>query len=408
MERMAKLKKTKKVIYVLIVIALISIMGGSLLYGRSEIFKNKANIILNRIISPGRELFKGHPAHVEEKDKKDYIADYYLSLESSRAADKIYILKKNDEGLFDELIKLMNTKSAGKTSEILKLIRGTELKKDFLSSTYKEIKEEKQDQIKNEVEVLENIDIRAGVRKVERKAYDDRNYLDDLPIVINLMDNKKASEILFYTEENIKEKVMAKLEDKKRNDLDRLMFKKEMEDKKLEDLAKTYQLKPAKVAIKEIGNEETYTIEQLSYIYMNLSVESSAEILAKIKNDEFVKEIFSAIGREEELRKIESSKIAEISEAIKFKKKYNKKIDELVKVYEEMSYSTVAKVTEDMMKNTKEVTSLEIGSSRIYEISDSTIIVDVLSRMKKSTLSKIMDNMDTEKASQLTQMLASP
>lgn len=201
---------------------------------------------------------------------------------------------------------------------------------------------------------------------------------------------------------------MAKLEDKKRNDLDRLMFKKEMEDKKLEDLAKTYQLKPAKVAIKEIGNEETYTIEQLSYIYMNLSVESSTEILAKIKNDEFVKEIFSAIGREEELRKIESSKIAEISEAIKFKKKYNKKIDELVKVYEEMSYSTVAKVTEDMMKNTKEVTSLEIGSSRIYEISDSTIIVDVLSRMKKSTLSKIMDNMDTEKASQLTQMLASP
>ena len=108
------------------------------------------------------------------------------------------------------------------------------------------------------------------------------------------------------------------------------------------------------------------------------------------------------------MKKVENSKTIDISEAIQFVSEYNRKIDELVIVYEKMSPDAIAKIVENMMDNTKTVTSLEIDSTSIYEISDSTIILDVLSRMKKPTVSKIINNMSTKKATQLTQLLAKP
>ncbi len=87
---------------------------------------------------------------------------------------------------------------------------------------------------------------------------------------------------------------------------------------------------------------------------------------------------------------------------------YNKKIDDLVSVYEKMNPSKVAKIVEKMMDNDTTVTYLEIFSEPAYEITDSTIVIDVLSRMGNKTLSSIMNYISTDKASKLTQMLVEP
>ncbi len=85
-----------------------------------------------------------------------------------------------------------------------------------------------------------------------------------------------------------------------------------------------------------------------------------------------------------------------------------KKIDDLVSVYEKMNPSKVAKIVEKMMDNDTTVTYLEIFSEPAYEITDSTIVIDVLSRMGNKTLSSIMNYISTDKASKLTQMLVEP
>lgn len=403
---MNRLKKSKKAL--IIALVLILMVLGSLICIRYGKIKNTKNFTIGKVIDSVRRKFRSRPTNAEKEDKKVVLSDYYLSLKNSEAADKLYIVKMNDKELFNDLIRIMNRKSADKTSAVLKLIRNIELKKDFLFSTYDEIQEEKQLQIKKEIETLESIDTLAGIRKIERMTNEYNDYMGILPYVIERMEDEKASELLFYIDNNIKEEIMARLDVKKRNDLEKIILKKEIKDDKLQDLAKRYDSKPVEEVIKEIGNEEIYSIEELSYIYMNLSIEKAAEILSKIKEDEFVEEIFVFLRREEELRKSNNSKTVEINEAVKFLREYNSKIDELVEVYEKMSASNVAKITEKMLENTEEVTSLKIDSMPIYEISDSTIIVDVLRKMKKTSLSKIINNMNTKKASQLTQMLASP
>ncbi|MBW4828683.1 MAG: hypothetical protein KZY61_05965 [Clostridiaceae bacterium] len=403
---MNRLKKSKRAL--IIALVLIPIVLGPLLYAKNGKVKNTTNLIIGKVVDFAKRKFRTSSTNVEKEDKKISLSNYYLSLKNSEAADKLYIVKMNDKELYNDLIRLMNRKSGDKTSEVLKLIRNIELRKDFLSSTYDEIQEEKHVQIKREIETLESIDTLSGIRKVERMDNEYSDYVEVLPDIIERMENGKASELLFYMDNNIKEKIMAKLDIKKRNDLERIILKKEIKYDKLQDLARSYDSKPIEEVIKEISNEEVYSIEELSYIYMNLSVEKAAEIISRIKEDEFVEELFVYLKREEELRKSNDSKAVEINEAVKFLREYNSKIDELVEVYEKMSPSNVAKITEKMLENTEEVTSLEIDSTPIYEISDSTIIVNVLGKMKKSSLSKIINNMNTKKASQLTQMLASP
>lgn len=404
-----KKKKSSKIILILIIAFVLVPLGvGSVVYNTNKSFRDKMNTKL--IKAPGfvGKYFRNYPTESEKQDKKTYLANYYLSLDPSRAADKIYIVKKNDEELFDDIIRIMNEMSPSKTSEILKLVRSIELRKDLLFSIYDEIQEEKQNQLKDEISRLEKNDILVSINEIEKRVAEESGYLEKLPNIINFMDEDKASTILYYLDENIVNAVLPKLEAEKKSKLQNRMLIKEIEDKKLRDLASLYEAKPLDTAIEEIGNEETYSMDKLGSIYMNLSVKKAAEILSNVEDDNFTEEIFTVIRREEQLKKVEDSKTIDISEAIQFVSEYNRKIDELVGIYEKMSPDAIAKIVENMMDNTKTVTSLEINSTPIYEISDSTIIIDVLSKMKKPTVSKIINNMNTKKATQLTQLLAKP
>lgn len=404
-----KKKKSRKLKFILVIAIILVPLGVvSLLYNTNKSFHTSLNKKL--VKTPGfvGKYFRNYPTESERNDKKTFLANYYLSLDSGRAADKIYIVKKNDEELFDDIIKIMNSTSSNKTSDILKLVRNIELRKDLLFSIYDEIQQEKQNQLKDEITELEKNDILISINEIEKKANENSNYMDKLPDIISYMNEERASEIIFYLDDDIKDVVINKIEDSKKSNLENKILKLELEDNRLVDLASLYEAKPIDTAIEEIGNADTYTMDELGSVYMNLSAKRAAEILSNVYDDNFTEELFTSIRIKEQLKKMEGSKTVEISQAIQFVSEYNRKIDDLVAVYEKMSPSSVAKIVENMMNNTNTVTSLEIETKPVYEISDSSIIMDVLSRIKKPTLSKIIGYMNTKKASELTQMLAKP
>ena len=404
-----KKKKSRKQKFILVIAIILVPLGVvSLLYNTNKSFHTNLNKKL--VKTPGfvGKYFRNYPTESERNDKKTFLANYYLSLDSGRAADKIYIVKKNDEELFDDIIKIMNSTSSNKTSDILKLVRNIELRKDLLFSIYDEIQQEKQNQLKDEITELEKNDILISINEIEKKANENSNYMDKLPDIISYMNEERASEIIFYLDDDIKDVVINKIEDSKKSNLENKILKLELEDNRLVDLASLYEAKPIDTAIEEIGNADTYTMDELGSVYMNLSAKRAAEILSNVYDDNFTEELFTSIRIKEQLKKMEGSKTVEISQAIQFVSEYNRKIDDLVAVYEKMSPSSVAKIVENMMNNTNTVTSLEIETKPVYEISDSSIIMDVLSRIKKPTLSKIIGYMNTKKASELTQMLAKP
>lgn len=408
LDKPKKKNRRKLIIIILIIFILVPLVVITVLFNTNKAFKIKVN---NKLVkAPGfvGKYFRNYPTETEREDKKSFLANYYLSLDRGRAADKIYIVKKNDEELFDDIIMIMNGISPNKTSEILKMVRNIELRKDLLFSIYDEIQKEKQNQLKDEISRLEKSDILVSINEIEKKANEEKDYMDKLPDIMSYMNEDRAGKILFYIDDGTRNEIMKRIDAEKKTSLENKILKIEIENNRLKDLANLYEAKPLDTAVEEIGNTDIYNIDELGYIYVNMTAKKSAEILSNVYDDNFTEELFSSIRNKEELEKIEGSKTVEISQAIQFVSEYNRKIDELVSVYEKMSPSSVAKIVENMMDNTNTVTSLKIDTKPVYEISDSTIIIDVLSRIKNPTLSKIVGLMNTKKASQLTQMLAKP
>lgn len=401
-------KRGKRKWVIILTAIVLPILILSLLYFNNMSFKLRVNNLLSRVPGGIGDRFKTLPTDFDSQEKKAFLADYYLSLEPADAADKLYIIKKDDEQLYSEIIRLMNSNSSSKTSEIITLVRSLESRKDLLSSIYDEVQAEKEKQFQGEVSRLESQDLTLTIHEIENRYEKEADFKERLPQILSQMNENRVVNILFYIEDSLRGEILNKLDRDLKARLDNKLVSKNMERNNLISLASFYEAKPSDELLDEIGNSEKFSFEELGIIYKNLSILKSAEVLSQIEDDGFKEQLFTAIRREEELTGEESSVINDISRAVQFMTEYNSKIDDLVSIYNRMSPDRVARIVEKMMENEDTVTSLEINSEPLYEISDATIIVDVLSRMNNKTLSSIMDNMKTDNASKLTQMLARP
>lgn len=413
MENMENIKQKKSwkvrlMLIILVIILLLSIL--TFLYFNNKSFNSKANNILSKLPGALGEYFysSSDSDDVDSEYKKEYLANHFLSLDSNTAADKLYIIKGEDEKLYAEIIRIMNSNSPTKTSEIITIVRNREQSKNILSSIYDEVKDRNESKFLDEVNRLENQDLLNTINEITKRMEKDKEFRDNISEIFTVMDEEKAAEILYYLDESLKDDILFSLEDNIRSTIEAKLSAKKAEYLKLVDLAGLYEVKPVETAVEEIGNTEIYTIDELGTIYRNLSILKSAEILSKVDDDDFIQELFNSIRKQEELNGDEKSITGEISKTIQFMSEYNKKIDDLVSVYEKMNPSKVAKIVEKMMDNDTTVTYLEIFSESAYEITDSTIVIDVLSRMGNKTLSSIMNYISTDKASKLTQMLVEP
>ncbi len=413
MENMENIKQKKSwkvrlMLIILVIILLLSIL--TFLYFNNKSFNSKANNILSKLPGALGEYFysSSDSDDVDSEYKKEYLANHFLSLDSNTAADKLYIIKGEDEKLYAEIIRIMNSNSPTKTSEIITMVRNRGQSKNILSSIYDEVKDSNESKFLDEVNRLENQDLLNTINEITKRVEKDKEFRDNISEIFTVMDEEKAAEILYYLDESLKDDILFSLEDNIRSTIEAKLSAKKAEYLKLVDLASLYEVKPVETAVEEIGNTEIYTIDELGTIYRNLSILKSAEILSKVDDDDFIQELFNSIRKQEELSGDEKSITGEISKTIQFMSEYNKKIDDLVSVYEKMNPNKVAKIVEKMMENDTTVTHLEIFSESAYEITDSTIVIDVLSRMGNKTLSSIMNYISTDKASKLTQMLVEP
>lgn len=394
-------KKVAIILFVTFILVPIGII--TIIYKNNKNFQTDVNNILSKMPGVIGEHFKNLPTEDERNAKIIYLANYFLSLDTSVASDKIYIIKKEDEKLYINIIKEMNDISSKKTEEIVVKVRNTELRKDLLFSIYEDAQKDEEEKFMEEVSRIEKQDILITLIEVEKK-YSDREFLK----ILKELKNEKLGEILYYSQIDYREYILNTLSSEKRMKIEGYIFEKDNEINKLVELAKLYETKPIDIALNAIGNNDNYEMEKLAIIYRNLSVMKSAELLSNIKDEIFVEELFSAIIRYEQLRKSDLNITSDINKTMEFINEYNLKIKDLVTIYEKMSPKKVADIINKMIENNDTITVLELNSEEIVQLSDSTIIIDVLSLMKNQTLSKVLDYMEPEKASQVTRLLAKP
>lgn len=397
-------KKTLKVVAILIISFLIlPLVIVIIIYNSNKAFQQNINNTLTKMPGAIGEHFNNYPTEEEKEEKVNYLARHFLSLKNDVAADKIYIIKKEDEGLYLDLIKTMNSIEKKKTEDTVLKIRNMELRKDLLVSTYEDAKNEKKQNILSEISRMENQDVLLSLMEIENK-FNDKDFLETL----NKLDVNKLSQVLYYIDDDIEDYVLNTFETEKKNEIQRLIYKIDKKEKELTDLARLYETRPIDRGTVEIGNFENFSVEELGIIYTNLSNVKAAELLYTIGDEKFTEELFIEIAKREEKIKSDKNTIEDISKAMEFISDYNTKIKDLVQIYEKMTPGKIAKIVEDMIDNTETVTSLQLKDQNVYDLSDSLIIVDVLSKMKNQTLSKVLDFMEAKNASRVTRELAKP
>lgn len=400
-----KPKKTRNILIIIFFIIPLFIL--SLLYFNNKTFKARTNALLGRLPGAAGEYFRSSPTDKERQMMKSELANYYLSLEPSVAADKLYIIKQEDDKLYQDIIKLMNSASSSKTKDIIELVRKIELRRDLLVSIYDEIQLEKENFLMEEADKFGTSDLFVAIKEIEKRFAREQDLRDNLPSIINYMDESRAVDILYYIDDSIKEETLYALNSSKRSSLESKLIQRRAQQTKLEELSNLYESKSTILAVEEIGNTEKFTIKELATIYKNLPVLKSAEILSNIDDEEFTQELLTAIKIEEQLMG-EKSITNEIGKSMEFITEYYDKVNNLVSIYEKMRPEKVAKIAEKMLNNDSTVTILEIQAEPVFKISDASIMVDILSKIGNKDLAKIMDSMNDRRASILTQELAKP
>lgn len=278
-----------------------------------------------------------------------------------------------------------------------------ELRKDLLFSVYEEVLREEEEKLLSEISRIENQDIILSISEIQKK-YDNREFLK----ILGEVDTNVLGEILYYIELDLRDYILGSFSHNKRNAVEGIINRKANKIIDLEEIAKVYETKSIDLAIELLGNTDTYTMEELAIIYSNLSIIKSSKILSSIEDENFIQDLFSNIIHYEALTNSDLNITQNISKGIEFFNEYNEKINNLVMIYDKMSPDKVAEIVENMIDNTNAITSIELEAEYLLELSDRDIIIDVLSKLRNQNLSKILNLMEAETASQVTRLLARP
>ncbi|MTI47991.1 hypothetical protein [Sporosalibacterium faouarense] len=405
---MAKEKKTNTIKIILIfTLVLIGLPLGvsTLVYYTNDTFEVAVNDYLRD--APGfiGTHFEKIPTDDEREKKISDLSQHYIELEPERAAEKLYIIKKDDEVLFNDIKDMMNSMSSNKTKEILASIRNLEIRDDMLVSVYGEMETEKENALDTEVERYESMETNLAIDEISSKIDSDPSFLSEIGKIMEGMDPNIASSILYYLGQEDRTLILSMVKENSRENINSLLAEKTFKENKLIDLADIYEAKDLETSFAEIGNTQGHTIDELATIYMNLTPKKAGEILFKSDDKEFVDSLLNGIRDQERLKGITDSKALKISRVFSYLTDYNNKIDELVEVYEKMEPDVLGDIVTNMLRKDNELSSFQIDTNELYRVSDASIIMDVLRKMNKSTVSDVLSNMSSIKAAELSRKL---
>lgn len=404
---MSSKKKSKELLKIILIFASVFILLPTIVFGilyfSNKNIRNNTNEFLRNFPGIVGEHFSKYPTKSEKEEMEKFLANYYLSIEEENSADKLYIIKKSDEELYNNVIKKMNQKSSSKTKNIILSIRNIELRKDLLHTLYDEIKQEQETALSGETKRVESLELDLAIKEIEIMA--ENSTKEELGKIFTNMKEDAAVNILYYLQPEIRDKIISSIDTQKQKEIKSLLLKKEKNEEELLRKSMVYEAMDAERAFSEISNSDIYNAEDLAKIFINLSIQKAADILLN-SDDDFINGLIDEMEKIERITDIDELKTVKIMEAISFKREYNKKIAELVKTYERMEATDIAKIVEKMIANNSTITAFEIDENPVYTISDSSIIIDVLKNMKKQKVSQILGAMDADKAAVITRELA--
>ncbi len=383
--------KTLSIMLISFIALPLIIMG--IMYFGNENFKDNANKILSGLPGSIGSYFQSIPTKNEREQLKKNIAKHYVDLDQSRIVDKLLIVKGEDEELFKDLLILMSKENPNKMKKVKEDLRLLNLKNDPINRILSEIDKDSEEKINSLQKYYTSLTLSKGVQEIERTYASNEISVDEL---VNLFQNLKpdqASKYLFYLDVELGRQIKYKLPSSSLRNIEKKLQELETKQQKLFGLALAYENKSLDEAIAELGNLKTYSIEELAFIFKELTIVKSSRILSKVDDNDFMLTLFDEINQLQELLKETPNISPAIIKGVGIYKDYDKKIMELASVYEKTSTDELAKMLETMLNKNEVYQKYSLNDTEDIVFNEAQLVIDVLNKLKANKVAEVIQRM---------------
>ncbi|MFT9495009.1 hypothetical protein [Anaerosolibacter sp.] len=399
----------KIIVIVILVFTFVPISVLGILYFTNENFKYIANGHLSGAPGALGKYFQSFPTRDERETQKKNVANYLLDMDVDRAADKLVLIKKEDEVLFSDLSKIMSEKNVKKTEAILELIRDNSIKKDILVSTIEQIDNEKKLSLSEQAKYYESLSVASLVQEINKALMNGTVSFRDMGLMIEQMNEKVAVSVLNNLDGEMTLKILSNFDSiEKGKKLQEIVAQMKDKERSLISTAQIYDTElPDKLNV-DLGQIKKYKLDELSVIYRNMSILQGAKILSQVEDKEFVLNLLNRIKEDEVLREGNDFITSDLIKATKILEEYNRKIFDLVNVYKKMEPQQIADMISKLYNNKNGISKYSFENGESFTITDKDMAIEVLKKLSVKVTADVLASLDADLASEISKSLALP
>lgn len=403
-----KKKKGNALIPTLIVLIVIPSIVTAGAYFLFPSFKQMINSALTILPGPAGVYFSSMPTELETNEKIKSIAEYMLKVEQNRSVDKLILIKKDNPDMYDQILRTMLRINPNQTKMIMEQIRANTLSKDSFANTLDQIQKEQAEDYKKQSTFLEGLSTATALEEVKFLMTSSVNGYKDVARTMELMDPIIASKIVEKLDKDLYKKLIFEMKPDLAAKVRTEITNRTNYQQELKNAAQIYASQEIDKLVTIIGNTNTYKIEELANIYYDLGAVKAGKVLAKVKEDQFINDLTSALRTKVINENGKDNITKDLLKSLKIYRDFDDNVNELVTIYEKMQTTTVAEVIKSMMRNSSEPKVYALGNGENIVITDEELALAIMNKFSKKKVGEILSTLDSTLSSEMTRKLALP
>lgn len=407
-------EKKKTNVFIAILLILVIILGAPLAaltftYFISEEFQYLTNEFMSEFPLGVGRYFANLPTREEKEKIKLQIAKHYVLMDIDRIVDKLTIIRKEDQQLFNDLLVIMNGMNSRKMQEVNEILRSRVLEGNILQRTLKEIHNEEIAYVDEIIKHITSLPISAAVAEIEKMVVGGKLTNEQLDLFFRTLDSQVAAKYLIYLDDKTTFNIMRNLPSTNRNEFEKIIASIDKKHKNLQEIADIYAKGSISEAVNDLTNIEKYNINELAVIFLQMGVKDAAEILVHAADNEFILSLVEAINEREILNSLRDEESKSFSKslvpAIDAFRNYEIRLNELSQIYEEMEVAEVADLMSRMLRRNQIFKQVELPNGERVSFTEEQLVIDILNNFKHNLIASILGELDTREAVELSQKL---
>lgn len=377
-------------------------------YFLSDAVKNTVNPVLSQIPGPVGAFFDSYPTPEETSSQVQEISNYFLSIEKDRALDKLNLIRKEDETLYNEVVKGMLRQDPNAADAILELLRQSNLKKNVLMSTVESIQKERDTSLTDRAKYLDSLSMIGALDELHVIINENRDGIRKVSEILEFSADERVAGYLEILRPEDRVQILGNFSSEKANTIRSLMSNRENKRTELKNTAQILSTEDAKKLAVTLGTEETYKLEDLAVIYGEMGPVKSGEVLAQVPDQALVFKILNTVKDQQTLKNGEDKLTEDIQKALKVYKAFDDNIIELNNIFSKLDDQKISDILKKYFQNASAYKAYPLGNGDEIRISDEDLAIAVLKKMSQKKVAAIITFFDSTLSSEVSKKLALP